>query len=296
MQTVDTEFLKDRCALTLTLRAWGNKRQGNIDKVSTDADKTRLGLMKKLVVSEEYDAVVSYLNEIRAYVLSRTMPFTAFKTGVYLAKLATVKEIEADLPERIRELGNKVDALCAKFPEQKEAARLALNGQFKDSDYPSVDKLRTLFGVEWNWIAFSVPENLPAEIREAEAKKLQTKFQDAGEEILQALRAGFQELVSHAVERLTVAPGEKPKTFRDSLVGNVQEFIDTFNARNLMNDSQLEALVTQARSVIAGIDPQDLREKADLRERTKAAFAEVKSRVDAMITERPARKFNFGED
>lgn len=295
MQTVQTDFLKDCAALTLTIRAWGNRRQGDMDKVSTDADKTRLKLAKQLIVSKEYEAVVSYLNETRAWILGRTMPFPGFKKGIYLARLSTVTMVEKELPKRIAELNKLVAAFVAAYPAQVQDAEQKLNGQFKASDYPTSNELFSRFGVSWNWLAFTVPENLPAEIREAEAKKLEAKFADAGEEILIALREGFQKLVSHAVERLTVAPGEKEKVFRDTLIGNIQEFIETFSARNLMNDADLESLVSKAKGVLTGVTPDALRDNASLRDKTRTAFETVKTELDKMIVERPSRKFSFDE-
>ena len=264
-------------------------------KVQTDASKDQLRLSKKLIVSKEYDDVVTCLNDMRAWVLGRTMPFPGFKKGIYLAKLETVTEVEKELPNRLAELARKVARFQEAYPAQVEDSRIKLNGQFRQSDYPDVDKLAERFGVEWNWLAFTVPENLPAEIREAEAKKLEAKFADAGEEILIALREGFQKLVSHAVERLTVAPGEKEKIFRDTLIGNIQEFIETFSARNLMNDADLEALVSKAKGVLVGVTPDKLRDSATIRENTRTAFETVKSELDKMIVDRPSRKFAFDE-
>lgn len=293
MQTVDTSFLKGCCAINLATRSWGNRRQGNIDKVQTDADKSRLKLTKSLIVAEEYDAIVRYQRETRDWVLKRTMPLPGFPGGLYLAKVEFVRMIDSELPKRVERMNNLVADLCAVYTRKVNEAREKLNGQFRETDYPQLEELPALFAITHNWVAFDVPDNLPADIIEQERSKLEAKFKDAGEEILYALREGFQKLVSHAVERLTVAPGEKEKVFRDTLIGNIQEFIETFSARNLMNDADLEQLVGRAKGIITGVSPQGLRDSDSLREKTKNAFAEVKSQLDKMVMDKPTRKFEF---
>lgn len=295
MRTVNTDFLKQTCCLTLKLCAWGNRRKGNIDTITTDADKTRLGLSKKLIESEEYDAIRTYLGETRKWITSRTMPFLGFKGGIYLSKAEAVPLVEAELPRRQAQLAELVTDLRAVWAEKVDESAKQLAGQFNEKDYPTADQLDDLFSIEWNWVAFTVPEGLPPELRAVEAAKLEAKFEEAGEEILQALRSGFAGLIDHAVDRLKTEPGAKPKIFRDTLLGNITEFLDTFSARNLMNDTELGALVERARGIVTGISPQNLRESEALRERTLAKFQEVREAVGAMITERPARSFALDE-
>lgn len=295
MRTVNTDFLKQTCCLTLKICAWGNRRKGNIDTITTDADKSRLGLSKKLIESEEYDAIRTYLGDTRKWITSRTMPFLGFKGGIYLSKAEAVPMVETELPRRQAHLATLVTALRAVWAEKVDDSAKQLAGQFNEKDYPTADQLDELFSIEWNWVAFTVPEGLPPELRAVEAAKLEAKFEEAGEEILQALRAGFAELLDHAVERLRVEPGGKPKVFRDTLVSNVTDFLDTFSARNLMNDTQLEALVTRARELVSGVSAQGLRESEALRARTVERFAEIREAVGAMITERPARSFALDE-
>ena len=94
---------------------------------------------------------------------------------------------------------------------------------------------------------------------------------------------------------LTVGEGEKPKVFRDSLIGNIQDFIGTFNSRNLMNDAELAALVEKAKGVLVGAEPEKLRKNQDTRAAIAAKFAEIKANLDGMITTRKGRNFDFSE-
>lgn len=292
--TIDTEvLLKNTCALTLTVRCWGNRRQGNMNNVETTADKSRLRLTKDLIVSEDYDKIQSFLNETKGWILARTMPFLGFKRGIYLAKLETVAAIEEEMPKRIATLDKKVRRLIDVYEEKIEEAKKKLGVMFELGDYPSIQRLPSFFGFDWNWIAFVVPENLPKELRKTEQAKLQKKFKDAGDEIIAALRAGFGELIDHAIDRLTPGEDQKEKIFRDTTITNINAFIETFSARNLMNDKDLESLVARAKDIVDKVNPETLRASKKFRVETVKAFSVIKDQVDKMITEKPSRKFDL---
>lgn len=302
MQTVNIELLRNSVALTITMRAFANRRQGDMGGVQVNADKRRLSLSKKLIESDEYDAIRAFQTEVYQWCVKRSVP-SYFKDGLYLVKLSEVQNFEDKLRSAVEKLQSELlPAFVQSYPRQVEDARTVLNGQFKESDYPATATLPARFGIEWNWIAFGVPETLPEELRQAEAMKIESTFREAEKEILAALREGFSQIVSHVTDRLTVAPGEKPKVFRNTLFEDLTEFIDTFNARNLVNDAQLEAMVSKARAILAevrGATPSQqaelVRDSQFLRDETARKFQELKTAVDGIIIDKPSRRFDLSE-
>lgn len=295
-RTVDVNKFKNAVGLTTTSRLWGVRRKADIAKVDTStADKSRLALSKVLIQCDEYEAIKSAFGSLTAWVYGRTVP-SFFKKGFQLASVQAVPEIEEELnafasvrlPVLVQEFANV-------YPSKVDEARAALGDQFRASDYPSVEELAGLFSLEWYWIAFTTPEALPPELRQQEEDKLKQKFADAGDQIVDALRVAFLELIEHATDKLTVPEGGKPKVFRDSLVGNIQEFISTFNSRNLMNDAELGALVEKAKGVLVGAEPDKLRKDESTRAAVAAKFAAIKASLDGMITTRKGRNFDFSE-
>ena len=294
-RTIDINRFKNAVGFTATFKAWGNRRKADLNKVSTDADKRRLSLSKELIQAEEYDAIKRYMGELRQWIYSRTVP-SFFKEGFQLASLEAVETIEQKMKQATeKDLPPLVSALQLVYASKIDESRAALGDQFNAADYPTEEQLPQLFSIGWNWIAFTTPEALPPELRKAEEEKLQKQFADAGEQITEALRVAFSELITHATERLTTAPGEKPKVFRDSLIGNIQEFLDTFNSRNLMNDTELAAMVDKARAVMVGVEPEKLRKYSDTRKQVTEKLQEIKSAVDGMIETKKSRQFDFSE-
>lgn len=324
--TVDLERFKNAVGFTATFAAkWGNTRKANIDKVTLEKEaktvaeamqpnandpsksqqknaKERMQLKKQLIRSPEYEAIKSFYGEIATWIRTRTVP-SFWKEGFRLVGLSGVNEIQSRLEKAQRaELPELVDKFLAAYPAQIEEARAVLEpvGQFNRLEYPSVDEMRTTFDISWNWIAFSTPAGLPEELRKTEEDKLQRQFADASEQITTALRESFATLISHANDRLKTEPGEKPKIFKDSMIGNILEFIETFQNRNITNDAELAILVGRAKEVLAPngktVSPQKLRDYAATREETAKQFAEIQTTLDGMITTSKGRRFNLEPD
>lgn len=301
-RTIDLNRFKEAVGFTATFSRWGNRRKGNLAKITTSDDqqqdaqtKERLHLTKELIKAKEYEDICKFMKSLQTYIYEQTVP-SFFKQGFQLVGLAGIEPIETRMRKAQTELAALVEKLVESFPGRVDEARVKLGDQFNARDYPSPRELPQMFSITWNWISFTVPEGLPEELRKAEQDKMEKQFADAGEQILQALREGFKNLVAHAVEKLTVEPGEKPKVFRDSMIGNIQAFIDTFSQRNMMNDVELAQLVTQAKTVLIGVTPQKLRDYAQNKETTLIEFVKIKDSLDKMITERPARKFDFSDE
>jgi hypothetical protein len=301
MQTVGIELFREAVAFTLTLRKFNNRRKGDMKHVETDTKKERLNLSKKLLDSPELDAITEFQADLYRWCTMRCMP-SFFKDGIYIVKTSEVAAFESKLNQARGEMAELIGTFQGAYDRQIDQARLELNGMFNAKDYPRSEDLPGRFGIEWNWIAFGVPENLPAELRAAEAAKIESQFRDAETQIMAALREGFADVLSHVSDRLTVKPGDKEKTFRDSLFSNLTEFIGTFNARNLCNDKDLGAMVTRANEILATVRGDKTEEKAQvvrdsrfIRDQTAKAFADLKASVDASITQIPTRKMRLDD-
>lgn len=294
---------------------FGNVRKANIDKVAldtaatpdADADqraekkaKKVMQLKKQLLISKEYDAIKSFYGELRTWIYANSVP-SFFREGFQLASLEAVAPIEARMKKAVQqELPDLVKAFVAAYPAQVEESRLTLEpvGQWNALDYPPAAQLPQMFAIGWNWISFVAAEGLPAELRAVEQAKLEKQMTDAGEQITQALRAGFSELIAHAQTKLS---GTDPKTgkaqiFRDSLIGNVMDFCETFSRRNITNDVELQQLVNKAKEVLTGVTPQKLRDQQLTRDTTAKQFEEIKNQLDGMIVSKPARAINLDDE
>lgn len=333
---VNLEKFKDTVLFSITIRKWGNSARikdmnaleayllalkqeqaaeqaegaAASDKATEKAvyiASERVKSNKKLVSSKRYEKLCSAMTALKARVEALSMP-SFFRSGMFVCKTASVPTVESTLKAGWESIvKNELADFLDKFAEDVEAARSnpvkkgGLGPLFLSGDYPDLDTLKSLFAVEWYWMALSVPENIPDELKAEANEKFKRRMEDAADQIEQALRAELLELVSHAEERLTSNPGEKPKIFRDSIIGNLTQFLQTFESRDIFGDDRLKAIVDKAKAVMldangtSKIDAQKLRDLPAVRAAAKEQFAKIKAEISGLVEEK-GRKLDLSEE
>ena len=314
------EILRRAMLFSLTRHAWGNRRQADKTKFTVNANKNSVTFTKKLLPEcPELDAIVTEQNRLYNWCLSRSMMANGVSgCGVYFVarevtiggkKVDHIEMFEAEIARSRSQIKDVlVPKLIKAYPERKRLAQQpptttndkivggGLGDLYDERDYPSPEDLDASFDIEHTWFALSVPDELPADVRKRENAKLQAKLEATQSEMVFMLREMMLKLVAHAVERLEVKAGEKPKVFfADSMVANFKEFFDTFSAKNIMADTEIEALVEKAKSIVDGFsdNPTRLRDNTSLRNQVAAKFTEVKSTLDGLLKNRPTRRIEF---
>ena len=91
-------------------------------------------------------------------------------------------------------------------------------------------------------------------------------------------------------ERLEPNADGTRKVFRDSVIGNLLEFVDRFHKLHVGSSDQLELLVTQAKSLISGTNAYELRSFGTVRQEVSAGLAEIADKLAPMVVQAPRRK------
>lgn len=285
-QTQDSPVL-----IQVAVRRFGNSRRGDLNEIQSRADKALLRLTKRLLDCKEYQDIAKFDWETVAMVRSRSIP-SLFKSGVYQMKPQFVPEMDAYLRERGEQRAEMVKALVAVYQQRVEEAGKKLGPQFRETDYPSVGAFEACFGMEWRFFTLGPPERLRGldpEFVRREADRLKDLFARAREEGLALVRAEFSGLVDHLVDRLTPGDDGKRKKFTASSVENITKFLADFEAKDVANDAEMGALVMKARQLLAGADPEKIRESLVQRDELKAGFDAVKKQLSALVVKAPSR-------
>lgn len=261
------------------------------------SDPNRISASKRLLECPEAEAIRSEFNRLRTFIVSRTLP-SPFGKGIYFVPNTRVEEVYAELEraetDTIPALG---ESLIAVLQDVLVREAEALGDNFNLNDYDTPAEIRDRLGVEYALITFGIPENLPNQMYAREQGKAQAKLAEAVDTMQELLRSEFQKLIEHAAEKLSGKKDDgKPLVFRNSLVTNIQEFLQIFRDRNITDDKQLEAICDRAKSLLDGVDPQDLRTKEPLRDSLARGFAEIRSQLDAMLVPKGSRQITFEDD
>ena len=190
------------------------------------------------------------------------------------------------------ELNDAVANLDRHFDELKRAAARRLGSLYNASDYP--ETLIGLFGVSYDFPSIEPPDylvQLSPGLYEREQERVRARFEEAVRLAEQAFVDEFARLVNHLTERISGTNEDgTPKVFRDSVVGNLDDFFERFRSLNVRSNQQLDDLVAQAQRAVRNVGAQDLRDSEAIRSQVATQLSRVQSSLDAMLVDRPRRR------
>jgi F0F1-type ATP synthase membrane subunit b/b' len=236
----------------------------------------------------KFRAVGAIRTQARDYWASVTLPYP--ESGIRLIRRNEVEAFHAKMEEFRESLHAAVQELENAYPEMKAQAQTRLGTLYRETDYP--DRLDNLFSMEWDFPSVEPPEYLmtlnPA-LYEAERQRIAARFEVAISQAENAFAEELQKMVSHLAEKLTDGPDGK-KVFRDSAITNLTEFFERFKNVSVRSNSQLDALVEQAKGLVAGVDVKELRGDDQLRATLATQMAAISQQIEENIVTAPKRK------
>ena len=285
--------------LSIEFKRFGNSKQASMADVTVDADKALLRLSKTLLVSEELTAIARLDSGVSRWMRTKAGFSALFKGGVWIIPVAQVEEIIAELKAKLHERNILIDVAVNAYALRTAETSQRLGVVHNDNDYPTQDRFRASFHMEWSLLTFDTPAKLKAispALFEAEKAKAALKLQSVAEECQQALRAGMLTLISNLTDRLTPDTDGRPKQFQKATVEALDEFLSTFSLRNVTDDSELDLLVQQARDVIHGVDAKTLRADTLVRQSVLDGFNRIADALTPLVTVRPDRLISFDDE
>lgn len=282
-------------AVRVSLRWWGTHRSLSAqqkEEVSStyDADVRFLTAGKKIIDTkhEAFRKLTSLRTRLVNYWRSQSLPYT--EPGIRLIRQDDIAPFVHCMEGFKEELIEAETNLNAAYDQMRGDARQRLGRLYDARDYPP--EIRNLFDVQWDFPSVEPPNYLmriAPDVYQREQERVAQRFEEAIRLAEQAFLAEFGKLVSHLAERLSGADGER-RIFRDSAVTNLMEFFQRFRHLNLRSHADLDALVEQAQQLVQGVNAQQLRDNAALRQHVAAEMAAMQSSVEALLVEQPRRR------
>ena len=292
MDNVSTDIFKRACLLELSCSVWANSKAIEPYYMQQVGDMDWVKGKKLLVSADSLSPIKSIVARTRSYLKKYVLPFPI--QGLILVSKENISRIDQRLETVRREFWEKVNGFGEKYDEKIAQARQNLGDLFSEADYP-IDVF-SKFKFEWRFLTLEVPKKatvLSPEVYQREKAKFEQMMEETRELAMLALREEFQEIVAHMIERLTGEKDGKPKIFKNSMLRNLNEFLDGFQNRDLFDDSELRGIVSQAKAIINGTSPEDLRNNEWLRERVRDRMELVKDAIDESLQDLPRRKIRM---
>jgi hypothetical protein len=289
-QLVSTQaenILSKTIAVSVSIEGMGGNRKVSLDDVEVDADKDALRLSSRILQCPEMAAIKGLFTQLRLTIRRDTaLPTGLFKRGVYLIARSEVQKTSQALEGFKSTLGGLVDNLIAVYPQRIAEDRLKLRDKFDMAHYPSVDRLQQTFKIRYRYMSIGPSQELQTideDIYNAEVERVHAEVYEMGAEIKAALRQMAYELVAHMQERLGLDDEGKPKVFRGSTINNLVEFLSTFDAKNIMGDGELSAVLGQMRNILQNVEPKELRTDEALRTAIRSKVDAIVPQLDALV-------------
>ena len=254
------------------------------------AEDRFLSAAKKLLDTTHpaFKAVTAVRSRLQSYWKGVSLPFP--DPGVRLIHRDQVEEFANRMSLFQEELDDAVVILDNRYGELRATAQQNLGYLYNSADYP--ESLIGLFSIEFDFPSVEPPnylQYLNPELYQQECERVQRRFDEAIQLAEEAFLGELAKLVSHLTERLSGKADGKAKIFRDSAVENLTEFFNRFRQLNVRSNEQLDSLVSDAQRIVRGIEPQELRDNAGLRQQVATELSRVQSVLDGLLVDRPRR-------
>ena len=281
--TAEIQSITDKAVfLSIHFNRFGNTRKIASSKVNMDVDKRRIGVTKRLLASDSLQAITRLDYEVLRYIESRCLPF---EKGIHALPIGLVEEVDEQLRKFREQRDQLIDAFLTEYPTLLEEARVPLGVLFDQKDYATVNEARDEFGMRWNYLSLATPGVL-AEMSEGlfaeERQKIRDKMAESYQEWRDLLRVAMADLVKRLSESTTPGADGKTRKLTDSSVNRLQDFLNTFNLRNVCDDRELQVICNQLKNVMRGITVEQLRESESLKGRIGSAVADAAASLEIM--------------
>jgi hypothetical protein len=167
---------------------------------------------------------------------------------------------------------------------------MVLGDLFSETDYPG--DVMDRFSFKWRFLVLDVPRKsgiLPPEVYKREKEKFVALMEETRQMASGALAKELGDIVSQLVEKMNC----NGKTLKASFMNSLHNWLDGFETRNIFNDDKLVQMANQAKAILGGVTPYNLRYNEEMKKKITADMGKLKTRIDEAIEDLPKRKIRM---
>ena len=198
----------------------------------------------------------------------------AWEDGRRLLPTALMGEYTLKLEDHARQHDQAVVEFVEVYPEMINQAKLSLGDMFLETEYPSVEELRDMFSIQWNFEPVPHGAALPMSIQDREQlseaieKEARAKLAESQEALFYRVKnalEGFSNKLASYGSKLEA--GEHTK-FHSSILNELEDLADLLPKLNIENDPFMDGIAQKLKEKLLALDVEALKENPHAR--TKA--------------------------
>ena len=254
-----------------------------------DAGRYNKLLIKKERLADLRDAVTNLKQNI---FYKYTKPWQDEGQGLRVLPNVLFHKFMEEWRAGVAKFDAAADAFAKDFELFVRERKVALNGLYKDEDYPSAEEIRSKFKASVKVMPFPDTEDFRADLDDATKADIKAEIVASAREAEGKIQTDTMEQIATVVgamaERLkaygTRTEGDRSGYFRDSLVENVRELVELLPAFNMSGNPVITDLYTRMKRELTVEDAQELRDNNLAREAVQKSAEEILADVSRFMS------------
>jgi hypothetical protein len=253
--------------------------------VSNSASSGSAQVRKNLMAgTDKRKKIADYAARARLYHNQTTLSWS--DKGARLLPTSLFMDYKSNMNVYQSNMTTMIEDFYANYADLIDLAKHHMGALFNPYDYPSIEELRSKFGFR---LVFSpLPEggDFRLDIPKADMDELGEQYESAfNDRLKDAMREPWDKLhknLVHISEKLTDIDGddEGKKRYHDTLITNAQELCGLLTHLNITKDPLLENARRSLELTMLGVDIEDIKEHAEVRQSVKSKVDDILKKFD----------------
>lgn len=260
-----------------TGRKLDKRATGTVEVSHATQSKVGNYTKKLLPGAKELENIQRIAGSIRQFFYDQSLPW--YSDGARILPAKNYLDFTTAFRTYKTDYDQAVSAFLIEYPTLKEAARLKLGDLFSETEYPSIDYLKTAFSCEVSFMPLPDVADFRVEVLDSEKKSFLDRMKRVETDAMKDCWNRLHEVVSKAAARLS-----DPKAIlRDSLLENVRDICSLLPKLNVTDDTALENMRLKVETIVAGISAGECRDNNNARTNAAQALDDITSKMSAFM-------------
>lgn len=235
---------------------------------------------KRLMERQHLAAINAVVNDARKYHKAMTLPwaepFRILSADLFLDYRATMADYESKFEKAVREF-------LQRFDELKESEKKRLGKLYRESDYPSHERLKARFFVKVRFEAIPDADDFRVRLSGEDINTVREQIQAEVSANLREATIEIWKRLHELVKKLRDTLKDSDAGIRGSLFGNLKDIVAVMPKLNLTGDKKLEALTKRVQEELLNEDVAAVKDDEALRKTVAKKADDILDAMESFI-------------
>jgi hypothetical protein len=283
--------------LVLDWSALGTWKRVDTEKVVTkkqkrdDEVRARKRIIDSNAMSELRSVRYGVKRMLRTYALN-----SMFRPGVYAIPIEHVDHVDSVLQDAATKMSGVREKLQKEWPAVIKNAKERLGDLFDPADYPSAEEASNEMQLNFRYMSIAetpaILKTIAADVYKEDLIRAKKETEKELEAFRLHLRAALLEIVETMRKTLQKPDGER-KVFGQRFFKRLDEFMATFQVRDLSDDGELKKVVAKLKKVANGTDLATLKVDRPTQKALDKTLKGINTELDKLVEDGDSRMMDL---